>query len=70
MASALARGATSFERGLPAGQDGWPDLGFFLTKIGKEKLGPVVAVDITSATINNRAIHTYTVLEARSIKQL
>jgi hypothetical protein len=32
--------------------------GFFLTKIAQEKLGPVVAVDITAATINNRAIHT------------
>jgi hypothetical protein len=32
--------------------------GFFLTKIAQEKLGPAVAVDITSATINNRAIHT------------
>jgi hypothetical protein len=32
--------------------------GFFLTKIAQEKLGAVVTVDITSATINNRAIHT------------
>ena len=30
----------------------------FLTKVAQEKLGPVVAVDITSATINDRAIHT------------
>jgi hypothetical protein len=34
----------------------WP--GVLLTKIAQEKLGPVVAVDITSATINDRAIHT------------
>jgi hypothetical protein len=32
--------------------------GFFLTKIAQEKLGAVVTADITSATINNRAIHT------------
>lgn len=32
--------------------------GFFLTKAARGKLGSVVAVDITSATINNKAIHT------------
>jgi hypothetical protein len=32
--------------------------GFFLTKVSQGILGSPVAVDITSATINNRAIHT------------